>query len=350
MGLFPKIRMKIPDPRLPSSIQLHFLKRLASVLSSGYMLLDALETLTWDKATRSIADEISHHLKNGVTIDQAFELVRFNPLITSYLFFAKEYGDLEESITKCFEIYEERIKHMKKFTQVIRYPVILLVIFSIMFFFIEHTVLPNLLNVFQQSAQDPSNLTIFIHLISVFYYLCAGFLLLVLLIRLFWSAYKAKIPIPQQLKLFDVIPLFRNYIRLNTSYQFATHVSSLLKTGMPIKEVLAILSKQNKLPILSYYATMLTNGLNQGAPISHILTDFSFINPQLAAIFQKNNHVDSLVKDLAVYAAFTMEELNQKIIKSLTYLQPIFFIILGVVIVMVYLSIMWPMYQMIDTL
>lgn len=350
MALFQRLHMKNLNRYLNSSIQLSFLKRLTRALSNGYTLLAALETLKWDNRLRPVANEAINLLKNGKTIDYVFEKLKFHPIISTYMYFAKEYGDLEESILKCVEIYEKRLEYTKRFTQVIRYPLLLIVIFSILFFFIQYSVLPNLLTLLQQNNPDDPFINYFITLSSVIYYACLALVFCLLIIRWVWHVMKDKIPIEKQLHFILAIPFYRSYVKLNTSFLFSTHMSSLLKTGLSIKDVLAVLARQQKLPILTHYADFLTNGLKSGYPIYVLIHQLELINPQLASIFQKNTDANTLEKDLTIYAIYLTDELNQKIQKAITYVQPIVFIGLGLIIILIYMSLMLPMYQFIETL
>lgn len=348
MVLYRILRMRSTKQRIRAPIQLIFLKRLSRSLENGYTLLSALETLTWDRYLREISNNIIFLLKSGKRLDQALDELGFHPIITTYLYFAKEYGDLETSIIKCVELYEKRLEYTKRFTQILRYPTLLVAIFSFVFFFIQHSVLPNLLTLFQQN--DSNGISIVISFISIFYY---GFVLLLIaciIISFLWKHVQRKLPIIQQLKVLKIIPIYRNYLKLSTSFQFATHFGSLLRTGLSIKDVLKILSKQQKLPILAYYATNIINGLNQGQQVSILMEQFTFINPQLASIFHKNSNTESLVKDLSTYSTIITDELNQKIMKVITYIQPIFFSLLGIIIILIYLSLLLPMYEIIQTL
>ncbi|MFS0672801.1 competence type IV pilus assembly protein ComGB [Ornithinibacillus sp. 179-J 7C1 HS] len=350
MDLLQKILTKVYEPRLKTTTQLTFLKRLSRSLSNGYPLIEALETMKWDKNLLSVAEQVIILLKSGETLDKSLEKLSFHPIITTYLYFAKEHANLEANLNKCLHIYEQRLNHLKKFTQVIRYPIILIIIFSMVFFFIQHKVLPNLLSLFQQNNQESHMINTTITFSSLIYY---GFIMVILIsltIYFLWTHMKPKTPVELQIKLYNMLPIYRGYVKLNTSFLFSTHVETLLKTGLPIKDVLTILSKQTKLPLLSYYATQLINGLNQGFPISLIMEQLTFLSPQLTSIFQKNSNSESLEKDLATYSTFLIDELNDKIVNIITYIQPVFFILLGLIIILIYLSLMLPMYQFINTI
>jgi competence protein ComGB len=164
-----------------------------------------------------------------------------------------------------------------------------------------------------------------------------------------WFFIKRKIPIDQQLKILYRIPIYRYFLRLQTSFQFAAHFGSLLKAGLSLKQILYELTVQQRLPILSFYAKLLTIDLNRGFHLSSQLAELPLIEKQLENIFQKNTDMKLLEKDLSLYSEILLEELQRKIISAIMLIQPIFYIVLGIFIVFIYLSLMLPMFQLINS-
>lgn len=124
----------------------------------------------------------------------------------------------------------------------------------------------------------------------------------------------------------------------------------MLKSGMPLKEILISMSKQDKQPIISYYSTLMTNELSNGLTITHLLLELDFLDSRIASIFRKNSDIRALEKDLSVYADLLTEELQRKTVKVLTLIQPIIFIVLACFVVFIYMTLMLPMYQLIKTI
>ncbi|WP_087971667.1 competence type IV pilus assembly protein ComGB [Oceanobacillus rekensis] len=343
-------RFTTREKKLNSNLQLRFLQLLHRLLSSGYPLLEALETIKWDKEMNQTADLITTSLKDGLSIDGAFEQAAFHPIITSYLYFVRGNGDLEGSIEKCAAMYDHRMKYIKKFQQVARYPLILFFVFGLLLYFIKTSVLPSFQDIFQTSTEASLTVSISIVVIdilsNVLLFLMIAFFSLVVV----WTLTKHKLPIENQIKVYSATPVYRKFLKLQTSYLFAAHFSSLLKTGMSFREILHHMSNQQKLPIIAYYASQMTTELSKGLHISSLLTVFTFMENQLTSIFRKNVDAHSLEKDLNIYSELLMEEIRRKIIKSITFIQPVFFLILAGFIVFIYLTLMWPMFQLIKTI
>ena len=335
---------------LANPLQLRFLHLLHRLLTNGYPLLDAIETVKWNKELEKPATRILTCLKDGMSIDEAFDQAKFHPLITSYLYFVKGNGDLEGSIKKCAAMYEYRIKNTNKFQQAARYPLILLFIFSLLLYFIKQSVLPSFQDIFQASMSASSTVQVSIILIEMLTTITFVLIFVLGILLFVWLLTKGKLPIEKQLNVYRTIPLYRSFLKLQTSFYFATHFSSLLKTGMSFKEILDHMTRQKKLPIISYYAQQMTSELSRGVHIASLLTVFTFLEGQLTTIFSKNADAQALEKDLSIYAELLMEEIQRKIVKIITFVQPVFFTILAGFIIFIYITLMWPMFQLIKTI
>lgn len=351
MDLFQKNSL-IPSKqsKLKKETQLLYLSRLLRLLKNGYSLLDALEVMKWDKQMIEPTTIIVQSLKNGKTLDEAFAQATFNQTITTYLYFVRANGDIQASIGKCIEMYQQRIEFTAKFQQTIRYPLILLVTFSILLYFIKNSILPSFADLFAANNETSSTISLSLVAINIF----GTFIwisIIILLISLFvWKFIRHKVSVPNQINIYRRIPIYRNYKRIQTSFLFATHFSSLLKTGMSIKDILTIMSKQKQLPIISYYSILMTDELNRGHHINYLLSQAFLLEKQIAYIFQKNADMQALEKDLKVYAGIITEDLNRKVTKVITYIQPVFFVFLAGFIVLIYVTLMWPMFQLIKTI
>ncbi|MFZ3577853.1 competence type IV pilus assembly protein ComGB [Virgibacillus sp. DJP39] len=351
MVLFQKNYFSLPRNRkLKKDTQLLFLSRLLRLLKNGYSLLHALEVMNWDKQMTKPTNTVIQSLKNGNTLDEAFEQANFNPIITTYLYFVRANGDIQASLEKCIDMFKQRIEFTSKFQQTIRYPLVLLVIFTLLLYFIKHFILPSFADLFTTNSETSSTITLSLTAINFFEVFVWISMVTTFILIVIWKFIKEKISIHHQLKLYRHLPVYRHYKRIETSYLFATHFSSLLKTGISIKDILTIMSNQTQLPVISYYANLLIDELNQGKHINHLLSQVYLLEKQIAYIFQKNANAHELEKDLTVYAGIITEELNRKIAKTITYIQPVFFVILAGFIVLIYTTLMWPMFQLIKTI
>src|SRR5699024_3362014 len=222
MVLYLKKLFKMSKKKLlPPDIQLRFLKQLTRLLENGYSIIDALGVLKWDKQLIATADQMIESLKLGMSFDQAFEGAKFHHIITTYLYFVKDNGDILSSIKKCTEMFENSLKYKKKFQDMIQYPLILFFIFSILLHFINIIVLPSFLDIFQSNESASSMVYFSIRFIDYLVKIFIFFLLFFFVFYLIWLVNKWKVPIQTQIKLYRAIPVYRKFLTLQTSFQFA---------------------------------------------------------------------------------------------------------------------------------
>src|SRR5699024_10650238 len=196
------------------------------------------------------ADSIITSLTKGIPIDRAFEKAKFHHTIVAYLYFARASGDVQSCINKCIDMYERRLKHMKRLQQISRYPIILITIFLFLLFLIKRTVLPSLTSFNTSGTATSFPLTLSLKILNNLGTIIGAFGLLSFCIILIWHIIKRKLNVKTQINCYKTIPIYRKIITLQTSFQFATHLSALLKTDMSLKMILNNMSQQKKLPII----------------------------------------------------------------------------------------------------
>lgn len=336
--------------RLNENIQLIFLKRLHHLLNLGYPILDALEVMKWDPRLASISDTIKHNLTRGLRIDKALDKAKFHDSIVAYLYFVSINGNLTLSLEKCISMFEQRMNHIKRFNKIIRYPIVLLGVFTILLIFLKRSVLPSFFELFQSNTE--ASKTVLWSLIIVDFFIINVFIVFITLIggSLIWHKIKDNIPIDTKIKIYNKIPLYRNYLTMQTSYYFSTHISMFLKAGLSMKDILHAIKEQNKFPIIRYYATLMADQLSKGQKIDHLLMVLPFVEKQLVYIFQKIDDHETLQRDLTAYSYYIAEQMEEKIMRFIQLVQPTIFILLALFIIFIYIALMWPMYQVMKTI
>lgn len=336
--------------KLSEQTQLTFIKQLYRLLTNGYSLLDALYMFQYDKRLNNLSSRLIKHLKSGMTFDEAFKKEEFHHTVTTLLYFAHLHGDLNDSLKKCIVMLEQRINAFRKFQQVIRYPIILFIFFIGLLISIKQTVLPSFINLYQSHGSVSSVLNFSIFFINIFFSSIFLLLIFILLFGLFWLFYQRKTPVEQLLQLYNKIPLLRRYMTLKISYQFAVHLSSLLKTGLSPVKVLDIMSKQQEVPIVSHLAKHAMEQLLQGFNLSEAVDSLLFMDEQFAYILRKNLNIETLEADLNMYIDMSQEKIHDRIMKTINLIQPVVLFIIASFIIFLYVTLMWPMFQLIQTI
>src|SRR5690606_19247870 len=112
-----------------------------------------------------------------------------------------------------------------KFKQIIRYPILLVFIFSILLYFVKEFVLPGFLDIFTEESNLTVKYTIII--IDTLTNITVITIILFVVISISWLLIQQNVSIQKQIQLYKKIPIYRNYVMMQTSYFFATHFGSL---------------------------------------------------------------------------------------------------------------------------
>lgn len=343
---FLKRKKKVVKPKE----QLAFLKRLYRLLQRGYSLSEALDVIAWDERLQKATEQIHTTVLSGKPFDEALKQAHFHPLIVLYIYFVRIHGNLVTSLQKSIELFEQRLQTIESFKKTSRYPLILIIIFILLFLLIHYFIFPAYEEMFHSYTEAYATVQFTFFLYRICIGLFFSTLLAIVILTILWKLYKNNIPLSFQLRLFSYIPIYRSFIKLQTSFYFATHISMFLKAGLSMNQIIQHLATQEELPIVQHYATLMLDHVGRGYYLDQLLHRLTFIDDQLATLFQRHHNLDGLQKDLSTYADFAQEYLQERMMQAIMYIQPIAYSLLGSFIIMIYLSLLWPMFQLIDAI
>jgi len=334
-----------PIKRSPPAQQIQFLNRLSNLLNRGYSLMNALSILQFDPALKKLIENIHPLLLSGTPLYEALEKLGFSKYVVSYLYFSREYGNLQKALSQSAMMLEQQLEFKKKFQKVIRYPLILFILFFGLLLFVKIFLLPTFLQLYaSMNVQSTTILTTLKWLDRSLYFMFAFAMLTVLFFTVLVITQK-KASIEKVLLVYRRIPGWRTYLKTQTSYLFSYHFSSLLKSGMTIKQSLSIMRDQTHFPILSFHALCMFKDLEKGSSLAHAVQKQLFFHEDMAQLISRNQNDGRLDQDLEVYAEWIIDELQQGLLKVLALIQPLMFILLAVFIMMIYSSIMLPLLE-----
>ncbi|ARI77072.1 type II secretion system F family protein [Halobacillus mangrovi] len=329
------------EKKLSTSQQSLFFHRLSHILSKGYPLLDALKMTGWDPALKPIADELTMYLVRGEKIDTAFQKASFSKMITNFLYFGRVHHDLPVMFKQCEQLLQMKKEYQRKLIQVLRYPMLLFAFLLIAFTIIKQTILPNFLSLFQDDQQSLWLMMGVNYLINGL-----GFIgIVTLCISIIFPLIIPRLPLEKKLKLYQRVFFIHYYQSFHLSYLFTTHLQSLLTAGLTLKEALEVISQHEKYEILSYYCQRILEELGEGTTIGQAMHSCPLLRQELTSLFHHTNDTYTLKNELSMLTSFFMEYFNDKASKTLQLIQPVFFMLIAIIVICIYASIMLPLYQ-----
>ncbi|KGP72981.1 competence type IV pilus assembly protein ComGB [Pontibacillus yanchengensis] len=330
---------------IPLQKQQRFLRRLSLLIGRGYSLVSALEVLQYDTQQEVLVISIKEGLLSGESLDQVLSKHGFSKYVISYLYFSKAYGNLQHALDQSADLLEKQQDFMIKGKKALQYPAVLLFIMLTLLTFVKTHLLPSFINLFSSMNINESDLLHTVRWMDRFLY---GFIFLIITLILcivIWKITSRNISLQNRLKIYQNIPICKTFLQKQTTFLFAFHMSSLLSIGLPIQKCLLIIKAQNHFPILSWYAQSLYKGLSEGQRFHTLISNQVLFEKNLSTIIQRNQYDGNLELDLNIYAQWMMEEIQSIIHKILNWVQPSLFLFLGVLIMVIYASIMMPLFQ-----
>lgn len=347
------IQRRLERNKMPIQFQVLLIKRLARLLAHGYSLQNALTLMSYDPHQGKMAFTIKHFLKDGTSLSEAFKALNFSSYIVSFIYFSNASGQLDQRLKQCAFILEQQEVNRKKIQKVIRYPLILFSILIFLLIFIKIALIPNFSQLYHsmQTGVNETRPAVLMWSITVLNNTVSIISITVFIIlagSLSWMILRYRLDIKKKVNLYKFIPIYRNFKSLSTTVSFSLHFSSLLDAGLTIKQSLQIIKSQPYLPILSFYSQSIIQALEKGVMLPEALNDLPLIKKEVASIVRRGIDEGDIEQDLKLYADLLIESFHERINQLISLVQPLFLIIFGVLIVILYLSILLPVMQWIQ--
>lgn len=327
-----------------------FLKRLSTLLDEGYTLTDSINMLLPYHVEDAVEwrKKIDDHLRKGSKVFELFQLFKVPQNYLIMIKIADSLGNLSYTLRNVSNQmdFEERMK--KKLKKLLMYPIFLLVFLMGIFISFRIFFLPNLESIFNsRNDQMNSNVTFTKFLFYTPDLLFILVLLIVCILFIFHNYFRKK-TVEEKVNILIKLPVVNYFFKLQMTKTFAKSLGDLLIGGFSLQHALNILKEQEINPFMSYFAEKIEQLVIFGETLSKavLLTELFF--SKFEEFIEHGEHSGYLGKELIIYFEL-LDEKFQSIIKTmLSIIQPLFFIIIAICIVAAYLSILLPMYNLIE--
>lgn len=323
--------------------------RISTLLKEGYIFSDALMMLLpyhvkqieyWNR-------RIQHQLSNGSSVVDLLQPFSIPKHLLIMIQIAEEKGDLPETLKHVANEMQFAEEMQKKVVKLLMYPIFLIVLLTTIFILFRTYFLPNL----QQLASTNQHNVNSFHLSSTLLHLPDFFLLLLLItisISLICIYFVKKQQVENQIKILVQVPVVNFFYKINVTRQFSRLLGSLLIAGFSLQQSLTILEEQDLSTHLSHITTLLKKRVIYGDSLSNAIHMLQLFTPSFEEFIKHGEKSGYLGREMIIYSDL-LDERIQGILKScISSIQPLFFIIIALCIVAAYISILLPMYDLID--
>ncbi|WP_411333451.1 competence type IV pilus assembly protein ComGB [Metabacillus indicus] len=333
--------------------QSQFLKRMSNLLEKGYTLNEALKFTSIDLRADKSGD-VAHCLRRlsaGQSIRSAFEELSFHREVLSYLYFAEKHGDLDAAFKEAGDMLSRKVVQREKWQKVMQYPLFLFFTIGILFYLSQSVIAPQFQQIYHSMNLEPSFLTHFLFfLFEAVKSAVIGSLVLLMLGGVYYMVRLRAFKPQRKMRFMLKIPVWKKIIVLINSYYFALQLSNLLKSGLSIYESLKVFEHQNFLPFYRDEAKWFIEHLKKGERFETLISHNCFYEKEMSQVVGHGQANGRLARELYTYSQFVLERLEDKTMKWLLMIQPAAYITVGITVLIMYLSMIMPMYHMMEAL
>ncbi len=333
-----------------------FIRNLGAMIDAGLSLSRALtitERQTANQKLKRIVSEINEKIKKGSSLSECLKNYPevFSTLVISMVQSGEESGNLVDSLNVVSDQMEKQYALNKKIKGAMVYPGVILGAMIVIGVFMLLYIVPTLTKTFSElnielpaSTQFIIGLSDFIKnnaIISVLIIIVSS-----LLIYLFGKSSTGK-------RFFDTvllhIPMISEMVKEINSARTTRTLASLLSAGVPFVRALQIVKDvvQN-----SYYKEVLIKAeknIQIGLPISKVFGENIHLYPIFVAeMIAVGEETGELAPMLLKVASFYESEVEQKTKNLSTIVEPFLMIIVGAIVGFFAISMISPMYSLVD--
>jgi competence protein ComGB len=328
-----------------------FLKRTGELLARGYPLADAISSLSFylDPGRKAELKDCHANLKEGYPFFRILADLQFNKELVSYVYFAEQHGGLAQAIVEGSDMMLKRNSDLRRMKNLVTYPVFLMLLTGILFYFVDHVLIPNFASLYQNMNVSPNMFSQILTTAGTYVpMLLYAVLFVSLALSFYYFFFFRKHPELDQQNRLVQIPLAGRFIKLLNSHFFSVQLSYLLSGGLSVVEALSVFEQNTHGAFSRELGRNIKQGLASGRQFDQVISSYVFFEEELCRIVKHGQENGKLEQELYFYSRHCLAQLEEKTEKWMKIVQPALYSIIGILIVSLYLAILLPMFQLIQ--
>jgi general secretion pathway protein F len=328
-------------------------RQLATLLSSGLPLMDALSVLVEQEETAGLKAALSSvrdNVREGASLADALKAnpKAFSQLYVNMVSAGEMSGTLDITLDRLADFLDEQVRFRGRIAAAMAYPAFMTVIGVGMLFFIFSFVMPRVVGMFEDMKQQLPFITVmllaFVRFFSSFWW--------AILIALGGAAYyfRKYINTPKGRETFDArllrLPVFGSLIRMIAVSRFTRTLGTLLQSGVPALTALDIVKSVVGNTVLADAIQKARENVREGEPIADPLRRSGLFPPvviQMIAVGEKSGELEKMLLKVSDSFDRTVET---RLTGLMALMEPIIILAMGLIIGFVVVAIMLPMLEM----
>ena len=334
-----------------------FTRQLATLIGAGLPLAQSLRTVqeqTTNKRMQEIVQEIISDVEGGKSLSDSFAKhpEAFNKVYVALVSAGETSGTMDDSLKRLAAQQEKDAAMMSKIRGAMMYPSIVLVVIILVIGFMLFTVVPQVEGLYRDLNKGLPFVTLMMIKVANFFSSLWWLVILAMIIGGYFLAQYLKTE--QGIRTKDIfklnVPLFKGMFRKMYMARFARTSQVLLRTGVPMLDMLRITADAVNNVIISESILRASDKVKGGKALSASLSNedyFLAMVPQMIKIGEQSGKIDEMMgKTAQVYE----DELDEEIHALSTAIEPVLMVFLAIVAGTMVSAILLPIYSLVGNI
>jgi len=330
-------------------------KYLALMLKVGTDLFKAIDILiaAFDKpAVKSLLIEVRDSLSKGQPFYGTFTKYPkyFSPVFINLIKAGEASGNLESVFDDLSKSLEKEQAIRGKIRGALIYPIVLVCLAMAILFLLATFALPRIAEVFLSGGIEPPTFSKIVFTVGLFLGNNVYIIIPLIILAVIGSWYffqKTVMGKGVMGGIMNKTPIISNILYRLALQRFASTLSSLLRSGMPILDSLEITADSvGHAELKAALIRISREGISKGLTVGEAFRRepiFPRVVVNLIAISEKAGHIENILDTLA---DFYESEIDSSVKTLISFLEPALLLVIGFVVAVIALSIIMPVYQL----
>lgn len=325
-----------------------FFRQLATMLQAGITLGSALDMLVEQTENRRLAEairEIKTMVDRGTSLSAAMATRKeFTKLMVAIARAGEEGGVLESSLDRLAVFLERQDELQKKIISASTYPAVVMSFAVLVVFLLVTVIMPKFADVFSDIGVELPLVTRMMFAFSIWvshhWYVPVGFVLGLVLLLYALSKGKATAAKLDALKL--RLPLFGDIIKKSVLARTFRTFAALVQAGVPILTALEMTGDVSDNAVIRSVFVTMADQAKKGISLGETAKNIPVIPPLAAhmmTIGEQTGRLDEMTDKVANWFEF---ELDEKIKRLTSMLEPLLIVFVGGVVALVVFAVFMP--------
>ena len=345
----------LKSSRVKGDLLLLFGQELAALLKAGLPLLQCLDIMLErqrDPVFRRSLETVREKVKSGVAVSEAFraEGALYPPMLSASLVAGERSGNLEGVVRRFTQYLRLNQALKKKAVAASVYPLMLLGMMLVLVAVLMVKVIPQFQNFY--SGLDVQLPWITRALIAMANAVRDNLLWVVLILVGAWLALVAWLRREGSGVVLDRfllrIPYLGGLMRMYATSQLARTLSALLSGGLPLVNAMDVAANSIGNRAMAQAVAAATHHIREGKSLTLALESTGMLDHLALEMVKVGEQTGALGEMLNAVADFFDEELDNRMAKVLTLVEPIMLVIMAVVVAAMLLAFYLPLFEAIS--